>query len=91
MLGEAQFRKLWEINFFATAHIFANGPRFVALTQLLATKRGSKIFLNIFNIFFLGMLSGLGFSGCMPPKIFPLKVFGYGAIYEKSSTDLPNS
>ena len=41
---EAQIRKLWEIHFFATPHNFANGPHFVALTQLRATKTGSKIF-----------------------------------------------
>ena len=40
---EAQIRKLWEIHFFATPHNFANGPHFVALTQLQATKTGSKI------------------------------------------------
>ena len=41
--GEAEFRRFWEIGFFATAHNFANGPHFVALTQLRATKTGSKI------------------------------------------------
>ena len=40
---EAQIRKLWEIHFFVTPHNFANGPHFVALTQLRATKTGSKI------------------------------------------------
>ena len=29
------------------------------------------------------MLSAEGFTGCMPQKVFPLKIFGYGAIYEK--------
>ena len=29
------------------------------------------------------MLSTSGFSGCKPQKFFPLKIFGYGAIYEK--------
>ena len=40
---EAQIRKLWEIHFFLTAHNFANGPHFFALTQLRATKTGSNI------------------------------------------------
>ena len=40
---EAQIRKFWEIHFFLTAHNFANGPHFVALTQLRATKTWSKI------------------------------------------------
>ena len=33
----------WPCLFFSTAHNFANGPHFVALTQLRATKTGSKI------------------------------------------------
>ena len=40
---EAQIRKLWEIHFFATPHNFANGPHFVALIQVRATKTWSKI------------------------------------------------
>ena len=28
------------------------------------------------------MLSASGFSGCKAQKIFPLKIFGYRAIYE---------
>ena len=40
---EAQIWKLWEWDFFVTANNFANGPHFVALTQLRATKTGSKI------------------------------------------------
>ena len=36
---------MWEIIFF-TSHIFANGPHFVALTQLQATKTGSKNFFR---------------------------------------------
>ena len=44
---EAQIRKLWEIHFFVTLHNFANRPHFVALTQLRATKTGSKnLFLD---------------------------------------------
>ena len=31
---EAQIQKLWEWDFFVTPHNFANGPHFVALTQL---------------------------------------------------------
>ena len=41
--GEAQFRKFLEIRFFATPHIFANGPHLVALTLLRATKTPSKL------------------------------------------------
>ena len=40
---EAQIRKLWEWDFFATAHNFANGPHFFALIQLRPTEIGSKI------------------------------------------------
>ena len=40
---EAQIRKLWEWDFFATAHNFANGPHFFALIQLRPTETGSKI------------------------------------------------
>ena len=40
---EAQIRRFWEIHFFVTPNNFANGPHFFALTQLRATKTGSKI------------------------------------------------
>ena len=40
---EPIFWKLWPYLFVLTAHNFANGPHFVALTQLRATKTGSKI------------------------------------------------
>ena len=40
---EPIFWKLWPGEFFLTAHNFANGPHFFALTQLRATKTGSKI------------------------------------------------
>ena len=40
--GEPQFRKFKEIRFFATPHVFANGPHVVALNRLLATKTRSK-------------------------------------------------
>ena len=40
---EPKFWKLWPCLFFWTAHNFANGPHFVALTQLRATKTGSNI------------------------------------------------
>ena len=40
---EPKFWKLWPCLFFSTADNFANGPHFVALTQLRATKTGSKI------------------------------------------------
>jgi len=69
--------KIVAISVFLTPHIFSNGPHFVALTQLRATKTGSKKCL-IFFIFF-GMLSAQGFSGCLPQKNFPLEIFGYGA------------
>ena len=45
---EAQIRNLWEIHFFVTPNNFANGPHFVALTQLWATKTWSKQFLDFF-------------------------------------------
>ena len=35
--------KIVAVSVFVTPHIFANGPHFVALTQLWATKTGSKI------------------------------------------------
>ena len=40
---EAQIRKLWEWDFFATPNNFANGPHFFALIQLRPTETGSKI------------------------------------------------
>ena len=40
---EAIFWKLCPCLFFLTAHNFANGPHFVALTQLRLTKTGSNI------------------------------------------------
>ena len=38
------FEKFWEINFFVTPHIFANGPHLVALTRHRATKTRSRNF-----------------------------------------------
>ena len=40
--------KIVAVSFFLKPHIFANGPHFVALTQIWATKTGSKQFLNFF-------------------------------------------
>ena len=40
---EPIFLKLWPGEFFLTAHNFANGSHFVALTQPRATETGSKI------------------------------------------------
>ena len=46
-----KFWKLWPSLLSVTPHIFAS--HLVALTQLWATNRGSKIFSNNFSIFFL--------------------------------------
>ena len=70
------------VGLFFAAYNFANGLHLVALTRLWATKKGSKFFLQIFEIVF-GILIAYGFSGYMPQEIFPLKIFGYGAIYKK--------
>ena len=56
--------KIVAVLVFWTPHIFANGPHFVALTQLRATKQGPKHLK-----FFFGMHSAQGFFGCMPRKI----------------------
>ena len=69
--------------FFWTPHYFANGPHIVALTQLRASKTGSKICCTQSTIHIFWILSELGFRGYFPRKIFPLKIFGYGVIYKK--------
>ena len=50
---EAQIRRFWEIHFFLTAHNFANGPHFVAVTQLWVTETGSKFVVPTFHIHIL--------------------------------------
>ena len=40
---------------------------------------------------FFWVLSAYGFQGYLPEKIFSLKIFGYGAIYEKVWTVIPQS
>ena len=40
------FEKFWEIHFFVTPHIFANGPHLVALTRHRATKTRSRNFFT---------------------------------------------
>ena len=46
-------------------------------------RRGVRSNKLKFSKIFFGRLSAYGFSGNMPRKILPLKIFGYGAIYEK--------
>ena len=79
---EAISRKLWPCLFFLTAHNFAKGPHFVALTQLRATKTGSNICCT--HIHFLN-------PGCvripwvLAPKNFPIENFRVRSVSPKGS------
>ena len=70
---EAIFWKLWPCLFFLTAHNFANGPHFVALTQLRPTKTGSNICCT-FHIYFLNP-ECIRIPWVLAPKNFPVEFF----------------
>ena len=74
---EAEIRKLWEIHFFLTPHIFANGTLFVALSQLRPTKTGSKIFFKYFYNFFRNAewVRWVRILWVYAPKNFPIETF----------------
>ena len=80
--GEPQFRKFKEIRFFATPHVFANGPHVIALTRLWATKTRSKKLCTPLSYRFFN-LKCVRIPLLLVPNFFPLKIFGYRAIYEK--------
>ena len=86
---EAIFWKLWPYLFFLTAHNFANGPHFVALTQLRATKTGSKICCTQSTMYIFWILSELGFRGYLPRKIFGTERFTKKFRFSLISLSLP--
>ena len=80
---KAQIWKFWEIHLFWTPHNFAYGPHFVALTQLWPTKTWYKTCCtHLSNTFWNPECKRIPLG--LPPKNFPLKIFGYGAFYQKN-------
>ena len=75
---------VWQLNFencgsgiFLTAHIFANGPHFVTLTQPRAAKTGFWKSFRIFSNIFFGILSAYkNFLGACPEKFSHSKFLG---------------
>ena len=67
--GKAQFWKLWSWLLFVTPHNFANGPHFVALTQLRPTKTGSNICCTHLSYTFSEFWVRKDFVGTCPEKV----------------------
>ena len=76
MHSQTSKSKLWPCLFFLTAHNFANGPHFVALTQLRATKTGSKICCTHLSYTFSESWVRQDSVGTCPEKIYYWKFWG---------------
>ena len=77
---EPIFWKLWPYLLNLTPHNFATGPHFVPLTQLWATKTGSKFVLN-----FLRNPECVRIFWVYTPKNFPIENFRVQSNLQKSS------
>ena len=75
--------KILAVLVFLNTSYFDNGQHFVALTQLRATKTGSKICCTHLSYTFSESWVRKVSVGTCPEKFSHWKFFGYEAIYEK--------